>query len=98
MRPEIKNLPESIDQYDTIYLGGPNYIETYPMYMFTFLEKYNWEGKVIKPFITHEGSSFGKALDDLAAACPGAEIREGLSIHGADVRGFKIYIKRWIRK
>ena len=29
--------------------------------------------------------------------CEGADIKEGLSIHGADVRGYKIYIKRWIR-
>ena len=98
MRPEIKNCPESIDEYDTVYLGGPNYIETYPMAMFTFLEKFNWEGKTIKPFITHEGSAFGHAIEDITGICQGAEIKEGLSIHGADVRGFKIYIKRWIRQ
>ena len=68
------------------------------MAMFTFLEKFNWEGKTIKPFITHEGSSFGRAIDDITEICKGAEIKEGLSIHGADVRGFKIYIKRWIRQ
>ena len=98
MRPEIKNCPESIDEYDTVYLGGPNYIETYPMAMFTFLEKFDWTGKTIKPFITHEGSSFGRAIDEITEVCKGAEIKEGLSIHGADVRGFKIYIKRWIRQ
>jgi flavodoxin len=98
LRPEIKDAPESIDEYDTIFLGGPNYIETYPMAVFTFLEKYNWEGKTIKPFITHEGSSFGHAIEDITTVCKGAEIKEGLSIHGADVRGFKIFIKRWINK
>ena len=97
-RPEIKDCPESIAKYDTIYIGGPNYFETYPMALFTFLEKFDWTGKTIKPFITHEGSSFGHAIEDLTASCPGAEIKEGLSIHGADVRGFKIYIKRWIRQ
>ena len=90
MRPEIRNCIESIDQYDTIYLGGPNYIETYPMAVFTFLEKFDWHGKTIKPFITH-------AIEDITKVCEGADIKEGLSIHGADVRGYKIYIKRWIR-
>jgi hypothetical protein len=98
LRPAIKNAPESIDEYDTIYLGGPNYVETYPMAVFTFLEKYNWEGKTIKPFITHEGSSFGRSIEDITKICTGADIKEGLSIHGADVRGFKIYIKRWIKQ
>ena len=97
MRPEIKNCPESIDEYDTVYLGGPNYIETYPMAVFTFLEKFDWHGKTIKPFITHEGSQFGNAIEDITKVCEGADIKEGLSIHGADVRGYKIYIKRWIR-
>ena len=96
--PEIRNPLESIDEYDTIYLGGPNYVETYPMAVFTFLEKYNWQGKTIKPFITHEGSSFGRAIEDITKTCEGALIKEGLSIHGADVRGFKIYIKRWIKQ
>lgn len=97
MRPEIKNCPGSIDQYDTVYIGGPNYVESYPMAVFTFLESFNWEGKIIKPFITHEGSAFGHAIEDITASCPGAVIKDGLSIHGADVRGYKIYIKRWIR-
>jgi len=97
LRPEINNCPASINQYDTIYLGSPNYFDSFPMAVFTFLESFNWDGKVIKPFITHEGSSFGKTIEDLNTVCTGATIKEGLAIHGADVRGYKIYIKRWLR-
>lgn len=35
-RPELKAYPESIDAYDTIYLGFPNYWSTMPMAVFTF--------------------------------------------------------------
>ena len=97
-RPELTSLPDSIDQYDTIYLGFPNYWGTMPMAVFTFLESFDFSGKKIRPFVTHEGSAFGTSLEDLAKLCPGAEIDEGLAIHGADVRGYKFTIKRWVNK
>lgn len=97
-RPEIKNAPESLDEYDTIYLGYPNYWGTMPMAMFTFLEKYDLSGKIIKPFCTHEGSGLGESINDLQAIAPDAIIREGLAIHGADVRGYKFTVKKWVSR
>lgn len=43
-----------------IYLGFPNYWGTMPMAVFSFLENYDLTDQTIKPFITHEGSGFGK--------------------------------------
>ena len=37
-RPELVTLPDSLDEYDEIYLGYPNYWGTMPMQVFTFLE------------------------------------------------------------
>ena len=37
-RPALVNLPESLDGYDEIYLGYPNYCGTMPMAVYTFLE------------------------------------------------------------
>lgn len=36
-RPELKAYPDSIDGYDTIFVGYPNWWGTMPMAMFTFL-------------------------------------------------------------
>lgn len=46
-RPELKTYPENLTQYDTIYLGYPNYWGTMPMAMFTFLEHFDFTGKTI---------------------------------------------------
>ncbi len=56
-RPEFKN-PESLDlsKYDTILLGYPIWWGDVPMIINTFLEKYDFTGKTIIPFNTHEGS------------------------------------------
>lgn len=85
-RPELKVWPESLDAYDTIYLGYPNYWGTMPMAVFTFLEHFDFSGKTIKPFCTHEGSGMGSSESDIKRLCPHAKVEKGLAIHGADVK------------
>lgn len=95
-RLEFKNAPNSIDEYDTIYLGYPNYWGTMPMHVWTFLEKYDFEGKIIKPFCTHEGSGMGRSESDIKKLCPGAKVERGLAIHGGSVGSAKKAIEEWI--
>lgn len=65
VRPELKNMLESIDDYDEIYLGYPNYWGTMPMAVYTFLESYDWSGKKVHPFCTHEGSGLSSTESDI---------------------------------
>lgn len=71
-RPEVLNLPENLDAYDEIYLGYPNYWGTMPMAVYTFLERYDFTGKTIHPFCTHEGSGLAGTVQDIRKAAPGA--------------------------
>jgi len=96
-RPELKEYLDSIDEYDTIILGYPNYWGTMPMQVFTFLEKYDFTGKVILPFCTHEGSGLGSSERDLKRLCPSADIHKGLSIQGGNVRKSEKDIIRWLK-
>ena len=97
-RPEIKETLESIEQYDTIYLGFPNWWGTLPMPMWTQLEQLDFAGKVVKPFVTHEGSGFGSSQRDIAKLCEGAEIKRGLSIPGASVYDVKDQVESWVNE
>ena len=81
-RPAVKRLPESLDGYDTIFSGYPNWWGTMPMFLFTVLESFDWTGKTIVPFCTNEGSGLGASERDIKASCPGAAVKPGLSIHG----------------
>ena len=96
-RPELKAYPESIDGYDIIYLGYPNYWSTMPMAVFTFLEHFDFSGKIIKPFCTHEGSGMGKSVSDIKNLCPGAKVEKGLAIHGSNVSRAKKDIESWVK-
>ena len=96
VRPELKFWPEDMEIYDTVYLGFPNYWGTMPMPVFTFLERYDFSGKVIKPFCTHEGSGFGKSMEDIKRLCPGAEVVPGLEVHGRIGTSQRALLRRWI--
>lgn len=97
-RPDLKSYPESIEEYDTIIIGYPNYWGTMPMHIFTFIEKYDFSGKVILPFCTHEGSGLGKSEKDLKKLCPNSIFRKGLAIHGGSVKNAENEIENRLNK
>lgn len=96
-RPELVTMPDSIDQYDEIYLGYPNYWGTMPMAVYTFLEQYDFTGKVIHPFCTHEGSGLSATERDIQKAAKGAEVTKGLAISGSSVDQAKNSVAAWCR-
>ena len=97
-RPELKTYPENLTQYDTIYLGYPNYWGTMPMAVFTFLEHFDFTGKKIFPFCTHEGSGMGNSEADIRRLCPGAQIGKGLALKGGSVNYAQPEITKWLEE
>lgn len=97
-RPELAAYPDSIEQYDTIYLGYPNYWGTMPMCVFTFLEHFDFSGKTIRPFCTHEGSGMGGSVGDIQRLCPNATLRAGLAVHGAKADKSGSDIDKWLKE
>ena len=95
-RPELVNMPDSIEKYSEIYLCYPNYWGTVPMAVLTFLDKFSLDGKVIKPLCTHEGSGMGRSEGDIKAHCKGAKVEKGLAIYGSSVKQSKPQIEKWI--
>lgn len=95
-RPAFKYPPLSLDGYDKIYIGYPNYCGTMPMPVFTFLESYDFSNKIIKPFCTHEGSGLGHSEQDLKQVCPNAIFEKGLAIVGSRILTAENLIKKWI--
>lgn len=97
-RPEVLDLPDDLDAYDTIYLGYPNYWGTMPMAVYTFLEHYDFTGKTIHPFCTHEGSGLSHTVQDIQKAAQGAVVTRGLAIHGSSVDGAKAALEKWVKE
>ena len=96
-RPELTRYPDSLEGYDEIYLGFPNYWGTMPMAVFTFLEHFDFNGKTIHPFCTHEGSGMGSSERDLKRICAGATVERGLSIRGCEAAKSGEKVAAWAK-
>ena len=95
-RPELVNIPDNIDEYDTVILAYPNYWGTFPMAVATFIDNYDFAGKTILPLCTNEGSGMGHSESDLRKMMPGAEIKSGLSITGSRAASASVAVKKWL--
>lgn len=95
-RPKLKAYPDDMQAYDVIYLGYPNYWSTMPMAVFTFLEHFDFTGKEIRPFCTHEGSGLGTSIHDIQMVCPNAVVKQGLSIYGRNAALSKQEAAAWL--
>lgn len=80
-RPEIISDCDLTD-YEVVFIGYPEWWDEPPMPVLTFLEGHNWEGKIVIPFTTHEGSGFGKSQGMIANAVKGATMLKGFAIEG----------------
>lgn len=97
-RPELTDKVKNMEAYDIIYLGYPNWWNTFPMAVFTFLESYDFTGKTIIPFCTHEGSGIGNSERDIKKLCPNATIFPGIAIWGSAVKGADSLVENWLKK
>jgi len=95
-RPELFNHVDNMEDYDIIFLGYPNWWGGLPMAVYTFLEEYDFSGKTIIPFASHEGSGLGKGPSEIAKICPGANVMGGLEVRGSAVGSSKDSITNWV--
>ena len=64
-RPAIAEPAEHMEQYDTVFVGFPIWWYVAPTIVKTFLESYDFSGKMIVPFCTSHSSGIGTSDTDL---------------------------------
>ncbi len=96
--PALASTVSNWSEYTTVYLGFPTWWGHLPQIVKSFLAGHDCSGKVVYPFNTHAGSGFASCLSDLAAACPNADIREGLSLVGESVSSSTAQVDVWVSK
>lgn len=95
-RPELNTVIENIEQYDTIFLGYPNWWGDMPMPIYTFLDDYDLSGKTIAPFITHGGSGLSGTPENIQEEEPNAIVTEGLAIDGDEASYSSEDVVEWM--
>ena len=79
IHPEITVDLDSIDDYDTIFVGYPIWFDEAPMVIDTFLESFDFSGKTIVPFCTSASDTIDNSLHIFSELAPDAVIADGLT-------------------
>ena len=93
-RPAITGLAANMQGYDVVYVGFPIWWYTCPTIINTFMESYDFSGKTVIPFATSGGSSIKKACEDLKAAYPDVNWKEGRLLNYVS----ESELKAWVSK
>lgn len=76
-RPVISGSVENMEDYEVIFLGYPIWNGQAPKIISTFLERYDFSGKVIVPFCTSGSSGIGSSARNVEGLAPGATWLDG---------------------
>lgn len=94
-RPKLTTAVEKMAQYDTVFIGSPNWWGTITPQISSFLEQYDLSGKKVIPFITHGGGGEQNTISDMTAQCKGCNVvKDGWTGYGSLTLG----VSGWLEK
>lgn len=80
--PKLISGNESIEDYETIFIGSPNWFKTLAPPVMSFLKQHDFTGKTVIPFCTHGGGGFGEIENVIAQECSKSVILPGFDVNG----------------
>ena len=100
-RPEYVDEIENWEQYDTVFIGYPIWWGEIPNIVYTFMEAYDFTGKTVIPFNTHEGSGQARSQRDIEELLTSATVLKGLAVRGSkaqnDAEGTGTDVANWLK-
>lgn len=96
-RPALSTHVNSMEDYDIVFLGFPNWWYTLPMAVLSFVEEYDFSGKTVVPFVTHGTGGLSGTIRDLTAALPkDAVILDPIGVYRPEVDQSQPAVQAWI--
>ncbi len=85
-RPGLTSHIEDLSQYETVFIGYPNWWADMPQALYSFFDEYDFSGKTIIPFNVHNGSRFSRTISTIQELEPDAVvIEDGFTVNERDV-------------
>ncbi len=94
--PKLQAFDVDFAQYDTICLGYPIWFGTYALPVVTLLNENDFSGKVIVPFCTFGSGGTAASINDLMAAQPKADVRQGYGVRNARIAKAPAEVERFL--
>lgn len=96
-RPTLTTHIENLEDYDTIFIGYPNWWYDMPMALYSFFDEYDLSGKTIVPFNVHNGSRFSSTIQTIQELEPGANvITDGFTVSERTVADAAADVAEWL--
>lgn len=98
-RPQLIANVENLDEYDTVFLGYPNWWYGVPMALLSFLEQNDLSGKQIYLFCSHGTGGLANSVDLIMNAAPHANISDNIfDCYEEDAPSSQQNIQEWVNK
>ena len=86
-----------LDQYDTIFLGYPNWWYGVPMALLTFLEQNDLSGKQVYLFCSHGTGGLARSVEIITEAAPDAVISDNIfDCYEEEASSSQSDIRNWV--
>ena len=83
-RPEISGTIDNWSQYDKVFIGYPIWWGEAPRIMDTFVESYDFSGKIVIPFCTSASSGIGSSAGNLESLAGSGNWMDGQRFSGSE--------------
>lgn len=97
VKPALQTRIDNFAQYDTIFVGTPNWWSTMAPPVATFLTSYDFTGKTVIPFVTHGGGGEARCASDMKKLCPNANFKDPLVLQDRRVPDSKDETVNWTK-
>lgn len=94
--PAYKAVSIDVEDYDTVFIGTPNWGGTIALPLATFIKDQDWTDKTVVPFLTHAGAGAEEIEEDLKRLCDGAQVKPAFSIYKNMVEDEVETVLNWI--
>lgn len=69
-----------VGDFDTVFIGSPNWLKTFAPPVLSFLRAMDLSGKTVIPFCTHGGGGFGNMIEGYKKECSASRVVLGLPV------------------
>lgn len=99
-RPALKEKVENINNYETIFIGYPNWWYSVPMPVLTFIEENDLSNKNIVLFCSHGTGGLARSVEDIENELPNSvHLEENvIGIYRNEISNSKEEIEKWLQE
>lgn len=96
-RPTLTGYPETLSEYDAVFMVYPIWWYGLPMPLYTLFEQCDFSGKTILPVALHAGSRFSGTIEDIAELEPEAVVvKDGFTVAASGIADAKTEVETWL--